>query len=197
MIGRIHGQLIEKKPPWLLVDVAGVGYEIEVPLSLFPDLPAVGESVTLITHLLVKEDSHSLYGFLRQRERELFRTLLKVSGIGARMALAILSGASPDQFAIQIQENDVAALTRVPGIGKKTAERLVVELRDKLDAPSGAGSDAAGHVPAVSEAGEAQAALQALGYKPQEAAMLIKKVLAPGLSTEDLIRLALRQVGGR
>lgn len=198
MIGRLRGTLVEKRPPWLMLDVNGVGYELEVPLSVFPDLPNVGENLTLITHLQIKEDGHSLYGFLRKSERELFRTLLKVSGIGGRMALAILSGASPEQFATQIQENNVSALTRVPGIGKKTAERLVVELRDKLDAPGlGLPALATGEVPALNEAGEAQAALQALGYKPQEAALMIKKVLEPGLSTEELIRRALRQVAGR
>ena len=123
MIGRLRGEIVEKRPPWLLIDVNGVGYEVEVPLSLFPDLPGIGETATLITHLQVKEDGHSLYGFLRANERELFRTLLKISGVGARMALAILSGASPEQLAVQVQDHDVAALTRVPGIGKKTAER--------------------------------------------------------------------------
>lgn len=198
MIGRLRGTLVEKRPPWLLVDVHGVGYELEVPLSLFPDLPATGEPVVLITHLQIKEDGHNLYGFLRKTERDLFRSLLKISGIGGRMALAILSGATPEQFARQVQEGDVAALTRVPGIGKKTAERLVIELRDKLDSPAhGLPALATAGGAALSEEGEAQAALQALGYKPQEAALMIKKVAAPGLSTEELIRRALRQVAER
>jgi len=197
MIGRLRGEIVEKRPPWLLIDVNGVGYEVEVPLSLFPDLPGIGETATLITHLQVKEDGHSLYGFLRANERELFRTLLKISGVGARMALAILSGASPEQFAVQVQDHDVAALTRVPGIGKKTAERLVVELRDKLEVPSHVNASGEVMVGAMSESAEAQAALQALGYKPQEAAMMIKNDLAPGLSTEELIRQALSQVARR
>ncbi|GAB4185466.1 MAG: Holliday junction branch migration protein RuvA [Wenzhouxiangellaceae bacterium] len=194
MIGRLHGTVIDKRPPWLLLDVHGVGYEIEVPLSLFTELPAAGESLVLITHLQVKEDGHSLYGFLEESQRSLFRALLKISGVGPRIALAILSGASPEQFAAQIQEGDVSGLTRVPGIGKKTAERLVVELRDKLEAPSGGatlgGSSAGG-------GSEAQAALQALGYKPQEAAQMIKAVAEPGLETAELIRRALQQVASR
>ncbi len=138
MIGHLRGTLIEKQPPWLLVEVAGVGYEVEAPLSVFWELPANGEAVFLLTHLLVKEDSHNLYGFLRRADRELFRGLLKVSGVGAKLALAILSGLSADEFALLIHAADVAALTRVPGIGKKTAERLIVERRDRLAAVSAA-----------------------------------------------------------
>lgn len=193
MIGRLHGTLLDKRPPWLLLDVAGVGYEVEVPLSVFPELPAAGETLTLITHLQVKEDGHSLYGFIDGHQRQLFRSLIKISGIGARIALAILSGASVDDFTRQIQEGNVAALTRVPGIGKKTAERLCVELRDKLDGVAGGSSV----VPAMGGAGEAQAALQALGYKPQEAATMIKKVTEPGLDTEELIRRALQSMAKR
>src|SRR3954469_2022712 len=131
MIGRLKGTLIHKQPPWLVVDVHGVGYELEAPMSTFYDLPDVGREVSLFTHYAQKEDSVSLYGFLRDSERRLFRDVQKVSGIGAKIALAVLSGVSVDDFARLLQTSDVAALTRRPGIGKKTAERMVVELRDR------------------------------------------------------------------
>ncbi len=133
MIGRLKGILVSKQPPWLVVDVGGVGYELEAPLSTIFDLPATGHEVALFTHYAVKEDTVALYGFLHESERLLFRTLQKVSGIGAKIALAVLSGASADEFARQVQTGDIAALTRIPGIGKKTAERIVVELRDRVD----------------------------------------------------------------
>jgi Holliday junction DNA helicase RuvA len=136
MIGRLRGSLVAKQPPWLVLDVGGVGYEIQAPMSTIFDLPEVGKEVTLLTHYAVKEDTAALYGFLRDSERVLFRTLQKVSGIGAKIALAVLSGVSVDEFARLVQSGDIASLTRVPGIGKKTAERIVVELRDRVDGPA-------------------------------------------------------------
>jgi Holliday junction DNA helicase RuvA len=133
MIGRLKGTLVAKQPPWIMVDVGGVGYEMEAPMSTFYDLPEVGQQVTLCTHYAVKEDSVALYGFLRESERSLFRGVQKVSGIGAKIALAVLSGVSADDFARYIQGGDIAALVRIPGVGKKTAERMIVELRDRVD----------------------------------------------------------------
>ena len=137
MIGRLRGTLISKQPPSLLVEIGGVGYEVEAPMSTIYDLPGIGKEVILLIHHAVKEDSDTLYGFLHESERTLFRNLLKVSGIGAKIALAVLSGVSTDHFARLVQAGDVVALTKIPGIGKKTAERIVVELRDRLDGMSG------------------------------------------------------------
>ena len=133
MIGRLRGTLVSKQPPWLLIDVGGVGYELEAPMSTIYDLPATGKEVILLTHHAVKEDSVALYGFMHESERTLFRNLLKVSGIGAKIALAVLSGVSTGDFARLVHAGDVVALTKIPGIGKKTAERIVVELRDRVD----------------------------------------------------------------
>lgn len=195
MIGRLKGTLAQKQPPALLVDVGGVGYELEAPLSTFYELPAVGEPVTLYTHLVVRDDAHLLFGFARDSERRLFRILLKVSGVGARMALAILSGMSAEDFARCIENDDVTALTRLPGIGRKTAERLIVEMRDRLDAQAlpgvpGEPAAAAGDDPVA----DAASALVALGYRPAEAARMIREVETRGLATEDIIRRALQAV---
>lgn len=198
MIGRLRGRLVSKQPPWLLVEVAGVGYELEAPMSTIYDLPGIGEEVVLLTHYAVKEDSVALYGFLREAERALFRNLQKVSGIGAKIALAVLSGVSTEHFARLVQAGDVAALTRIPGIGKKTAERIVVELRDRVAAlPAGfvAGPGKAAGVPA-DPAAEASVALQQLGYKPAEVARMVKKAAAEGDSAEAIIRKALRAALG-
>lgn len=193
MIGRLKGVLVSKQPPWLLIDVNGVGYELESPMSTFYDLPEVGREVVLCTHYAVKEDAVALYGFLREAERSLFRTVQKVSGIGAKIALAVLSGASVDEFSRLVQTGDVAALTRIPGIGKKTAERIIVELRDRIDAIGGGlpGIGIAGAVPADPVA-EASIALQQLGYKPAEVTRLVKDAAAAGDSAEAIIRKALR-----
>lgn len=198
MIGRLHGTLVLKRPPGLLVDVGGVGYELEAPLSTFYELPAVGESVTLYTHLVVRDDAHLLFGFGRESERRLFRTLLKVSGVGARMALAILSGMNADDFARCIENDDVSALTRLPGIGRKTAERLIVEMRDRLD-ESALRDALPGRVDAAGSTGsdplsDASSALVALGYRPAEAARMIRGIDSAGLTTEDIIRRALQAV---
>ncbi len=191
MIGRLKGILIHKAPPWLVVDVHGVGYELEAPMSTFYDLPEVGREVFLFTHHAQKEDSVSLYGFLRESERRLFRDVQKVSGIGAKIALAVLSGASVDEFARLVQASDVTALTRIPGIGKKTAERMVVELRDRAaDLAGGPASSSPGL--AGDPLAEAITALQALGYKPAEADRMARKVAADGDVAEAIIRKALQ-----
>lgn len=202
MIGRLTGILAVKQPPALMIDVGGVGYELEAPLSTFYELPAVGEQVTLHTHLVIRDDAHLLFGFAREAERRLFRVLLRVSGVGAKMALAVLSGMSADDFARSIESDDVTALTRVPGIGRKTAQRLIVEMRDRLDddlrgvLPASAGSEAAGGSGSVSSVGDAIAALVALGYRHAEAERMIRAVDTDGRTTEDIIRSAL-QAGPR
>jgi len=191
MIGFLRGKLAAKHPPQLVVDVHGVGYELEAPMSTFYELPRVGEELTLLTHLVVREDAQMLYGFASEPERQLFRHLLRISGIGAKMALGLLSGISVDGFIACVRAEDSATLVRVPGIGKKTAERLIMEMRDRLDAavPGQAGA----MMPAAEGAGnEAFGALVALGYRPAEATRMLKAVDTEGLDTEDLIRQALR-----
>ena len=196
MIGFLKGRLAVKQPPMLLVDVNGVGYELEAPMSTFYGLPATGESVSLFTHLVVREDAHILYGFGSEGERRLFRGLLKVSGVGPKIALGILSGASVEDFLRIVEAEDVAMLTRIPGIGRKTAERVIIEMRDnvqklKQTAPGGAHTAAAlGAAPSAQS--EAFSALIALGYKPPEIARLLKAADEPGLSTTEIIRRALK-----
>lgn len=200
MIGRIKGTLIKKDPPWLLVDVNGVGYEIEAPMRVFFELPETQTEVTIITHHLVREDAQILYGFLNEGQRELFRKLLKVSGIGAKSALAVLSTMSANEFQAVIQSQDVNAIVKVPGIGKKTAQRLIIEMRDKLGElpeisstqPTAANFD---NLPATAQT-EATAALQALGFKPQEVNQMVKSVAKDGMSAEEIIRLCLQNKGG-
>jgi Holliday junction DNA helicase RuvA len=191
MIGRIKGILISKQPPWLVIDVGGVGYELEAPMSTLFDLPETGREVALFTHYAVKEDTVALYGFLRESERLLFRNLQKVSGIGAKIALAVLSGTATDEFARLVQTGDIAALTRVPGIGKKTAERIVVELRDRVDGIATASIGGAGGAVPRDAQSEATVALQQLGYKPAEATRLVKDVARQGDDAEAIIRKAL------
>ena len=187
MIGRIHGKLIEKHPPQIVVDVQGVGYEVDVPMSTFYNLPAVGAELSLYTHLVVREDAHQLFGFATEAERHTFRQLLKVSGVGARIALAVLSGLSVADLRESVASQDSGRLVKVPGIGKKTAERLLLELRDRLDAvlslPAAAKGDG--------QSGDITNALLALGYNDKEAAWAVKQ-LAPGASVSDGIRQALR-----
>ena len=195
MIGRLKGVLVYKSPPQLMVDVNGVGYELSAPMSTFYDLPEVGREVTLSTHYAVKEDGVALYGFLTEGERRLFREVQKVTGVGAKIALAVLSGASVDEFARLVQSGDITALTRIPGIGKKTAERMVVELRDRAADFAGGGAVFAGGGGAVpaDPATEASVALQQLGYKPAEVQRMLKQA-EPGDSAEDIIRKALKSV---
>ena len=190
MIGSLEGQITHKSPPHLLLEVAGVGYELEAPMSTFLELPAAGSRVRLLTHLVVREDAHILYGFSTADERALFRALLKVSGVGPRIALALLSGVTVPAFARCVREKDLATLTRVPGIGRKIAERLIVEMRDRVD---GTVELAAGHAGAAAGAqGEAWSALVALGYKPPEATRMLNG--AGSGTTEELIRRALQSV---
>lgn len=192
MIGSLKGLLAVKAPPQLLLEVGGVGYELEAPMSTFYGLPAVGEEVRLLTHLVVREDAHILYGFASDAERRLFRNLLKVSGVGPKMALAILSGTSVDGFAACVESNDSATLTRIPGVGRKTAERLIVEMRDRISATAGDGATIV-DAPRGGVEAEAFAALVALGYKPAEATKLVKSAGGEAdASTEDLIRRALQ-----
>lgn len=190
MIGRLRGLLAYKSPPWLVIDVGGVGYELEAPMSTFYDLPEVGREVTLFTHYAQKEDSVSLYGFLRDNERRLFRDVQKVSGIGAKIALAVLSGVSVDEFARLVQTSDVTALTRIPGIGKKTAERMVVELRDRA-ANLGGGPAGSSPLPQDPQS-EAVSALQQLGYKPADAVRMAREATANGDDVATIIRKALQ-----
>ncbi len=198
MIGRLRGELVAKEPPYLMIDAGGVGYELEAPMSTFCRLPAVGEGVVLLTHLVVREDAQLLYGFLSEAERALFRHLIRVSGIGARTALAILSGMTVEEFGRCVQGGDAQALTRLPGVGRKTAERLVVEMRDRLGAVPSAGEPATsvpGAPEAIAEApaDEAVRALVSLGYKEPVALRMVRAVAEPGLRSEDLIRLALKK----
>jgi Holliday junction DNA helicase RuvA len=193
MIGFLKGRLAVKQPPMLMVDVNGVGYEMEAPMSTFYGLPPAGEPVALFTHLVVREDAHILYAFGTDGERRLFRGLLKVSGVGPKIALGILSGASVEDFLRTIEAEDVAMLTRIPGIGRKTAERVIIEMRDsvkKLSMPTG--GTPAGMATAATPQSEAFSALIALGYKPPEVVRLLKSVDEPDLATTEIIRRALK-----
>lgn len=201
MIGKIRGIIIEKQPPELVVDVHGVGYEINAPMSTFYQLPECGQEVNLFTHLIVREDAHLLFGFYTQDERHLFRTLLKVNGVGPRLALTILSSTTPEGFVSSVLNNDTASLVRLPGVGKKTAERLVIEMRDKVadwKAPTLAPLEADGTKAKGSRRHsmlqDAISALIALGYKPQEANRTVTKIDDGVASSEELIRRALREM---
>jgi len=189
MIGRISGRLAAKHPPQILVDVNGVGYEIDVPMSTLYQLPATGEAVSLYTHLIVREDAHQLYGFATEEERHVFRQLLRISGVGARTALAVLSGMSVAELQQAVAAQESSRLTKVPGIGKKTAERLLLELRDKLGGVTAApaGPSAAG------QSGDIVNALLALGYNDREAQWAVSQ-LPPGVGVTDGIRQALRSL---
>jgi Holliday junction DNA helicase RuvA len=196
VIGQLRGILLQKRPPYLLLDVHGVGYEIEAPMSTFYRLPEAGAETRLYTHLAVREDAHLLFGFATESERRVFRALLKVNGVGARTALAILSGMEAGMLVQCIQSGDVQRLVRLPGIGRKTAERLIVEMRDRLtdlDAAAGEGGASTGAPKApASAAAEAVSALIALGYKPQEASRHVESVNQDGMGSEAIIREALK-----
>jgi Holliday junction DNA helicase RuvA len=199
MIGFLRGQLLQKHPPALLVDVGGVGYELQAPMSTFYALPALGEEVKLHTHLVVREDAHLLYGFATEAERRLFRDLLRVSGVGPKIGLALLSGMSVDAFLLCVEAQDVEALVRVPGIGRKTSERLLIEMRDRIRAlgEGGALPGAAGSVPGEGgAAAEAFAAMVALGYRPAEVVRLLKSIKTDAAATEEIIREALKLAAG-
>ncbi|MBL4610598.1 Holliday junction branch migration protein RuvA [Halopseudomonas sp.] len=200
MIGRLTGSLLEKQPPHILLDVQGVGYELDAPMSTFYRLPALGESVTLHTHMVVREDAQLLYAFAEKRERELFRELIRLNGVGPKLALALMSGLEADELIRAVQAQDTSALVRVPGVGKKTAERLLIELRDRFKAwealpgslkPLASGGGVAA---AASQSSDAVSALIALGYKPQEASRAVAAVEEEGMSSEELIRRALKGI---
>ena len=198
MIGFLRGRLALKQPPALMVDVNGVGYELEAPMSTFYGLPSVGEPVALFTHLVVREDAHILFGFGTDGERRLFRGLLKVSGVGPKIALGILSGSSVEDFLRIVEAEDTAMLTRIPGIGRKTAERVIIEMRDsvkKLSPPAQGGEIGPSFAAPASPQSEAFAALVALGYKPPEITRLLRLAEEPGATTTDLIRRALQAAG--
>jgi Holliday junction DNA helicase RuvA len=196
MIGFLRGKLVSKAPPILMLDVNGVGYELEAPMTTFYNLPAMGSEITLHTHLVVREDAHILFGFSSEADRAMFRTLIKVNGVGPKLALTILSGQSAEEFHRCIQNNDTQALVRLPGVGKKTAERLVIEMRDRLpdlgdSVDSSVTSD--NNVQRFNNPkNEAISALCSLGYKPLDAGKMVQNIGAEGKSCEDIIRLALQ-----
>lgn len=196
MIGRLQGRILHKLPPMLLIDVQGVGYEVEAPMSTFYQLPDVGDEVYLFTHLVVREDAHLLFGFASEDERHLFRTLIKVNGVGAKMALTILSGMEADDFSRCIREGDTVRLTRLPGVGKKTAERLVIEMRDRLkdflQTAAETGTTGRSENIAANEIEDAISALISLGYKPQEASRYVHAVAGESMNSETIIREALK-----
>jgi Holliday junction DNA helicase RuvA len=199
MIGRLKGEIIAKHPPQVLIDVGGVGYEVEAPMSTFYDLPAVGEPVTLITHLVVREDAHVLYGFLRERDRALFRSLLRVTGVGAKMALAILSGMDAQRFAVCIEQEDLTALSRLPGIGRKTAQRLVMEMKDRVAELGGSALPTVSGTSVAAGSGDdaladAVSALIALGYRPADANRMARAADDGAKTSEEIIRAALKSV---
>ena len=199
MIGRLRGTLIEKQPGQALVEAAGLGYEVDIPYSTFFQLPEPGQEVTLHTHFAVREDAQSLYGFASRLDRDLFRLLIKVNGVGPKLAVGILSGLEADQFIRCVEQRDASALVKLPGVGKKTAERLLIDMGDRIGqlegqfVPNSAAPVAEKSLPRQPDAGEeAEAALIALGYKPQEASRAINRVAAEGMSREELIRQALK-----
>lgn len=201
MIGRIRGTLVHKQPPEILVEVGGVGYEIQVPMTTLFQLPEVGAEVALVTHFVVREDAQQLYGFIDERDRGLFRQLIRVSGVGPKLALTILSGMDADSFTRCVQRDDIKALVALPGVGKRTAERLLVEMRSKLDdwiRRLDSEAPPAGQVVPLATANDAvtdaESALVALGYRPQEAARMVAAVSDEGIDSEELIRRALKSM---
>jgi Holliday junction DNA helicase RuvA len=193
MIGRITGKLIAKQPPLLMIDVMGVAYELEAPMSTFYKLPPLGETVSLLTHLTVREDAHLLFGFAAASEKVLFRDLIKISGVGPKLALSILSGVNVEDFWGMVRAGDTARLTKIPGVGKKTAERLVIEMRDKAGAAESTGIPGASLGAAAGPLQEARAALNALGYKPAEIQRFTEAVYKDGMTTEQIIQEALKR----
>ena len=200
MIGRLTGLLAAKKAPQILIDCQGVGYEVDVSMTTYYQLPEVGEPVSVWTHLQIKDDAHTLIGFSSEQERKLFRQLIRVNGVGPKMALAILSGINNQQFALCVNQNDVATLTRLPGVGKKTAERLIIEMRDKVEDLAGVAVSTGGSGTDFADVGgsfrtEAIEALQALGYRPQDAEKMVKQIEVSHVdidSASSLIRKALQ-----
>jgi Holliday junction DNA helicase RuvA len=196
MIGRLFGKILHKSPPMLLIDVQGVGYEVEAPMSTFYQLPETGAEIHLYTHLVVRDDAHLLFGFATENERHLFRSLIKVNGVGAKMGLTILSGMEAEDFVRCIRDGDTIRLTRLPGVGKKTAERLIIEMRDRLKnlniSSDAVPAHGVGASTSNSQADDAVSALISLGYKPQEASRYVLAVATPDMSSEEIIREALK-----
>ena len=197
MIGRLRGVVLQKQAPDLLLDVGGVGYELLASMTTFIDLPEVNTEVTLFTHLIVREDAHTLFAFSSEKERALFRLLLKVNGVGPKMALAIVSGMTANEFAARVHSDDVSGLTKLPGVGKKTAERLIIEMRDRLPEPSEMLDEEGEQIEAIPRKLEDDAleALLALGYKPAQASKMVSSSLKngdDGLSVEEIVRNALK-----
>jgi Holliday junction DNA helicase RuvA len=196
MIGFLRGKLVLKAPPLLMLDVGGVGYEVEAPMTTFYNLPAIGSEIILHTHLVVREDAHILFGFSTESDRSMFRTLIKVNGVGPKLALTILSGQSAEEFHRCIYNNDTQALVRLPGVGKKTAERLIIEMRDRLpdlgDSVGLSVASAGNPQPAGNPKQEAISALCSLGYKPLDASKMVQNISVEDKSCEDIIRLALQ-----
>lgn len=200
MIGFIRGKLVSKTPPQLVVDVQGVGYEVEAPMTTFYDLPELGEELLLHTHLVVREDAHILFAFSTEPDRVMFRTLIKVNGVGPKLALTILSGQSAEEFHRCIHDNDVQALVRLPGVGKKTAERLIIEMRDRLPDSLDSSGEKQNQTPnrvTNNPRQEAISALCSLGYKPQDASKMVQNIPEDGESCEDIIRLALQKTNSK
>ncbi|MEL5201125.1 Holliday junction branch migration protein RuvA [Serratia ureilytica] len=200
MIGRLRGNILEKQPPLVLLEANGVGYEVHMPMTCFYELPELGQEAIVFTHFVVREDAQLLYGFNDKQERALFRELIKVNGVGPKLALAILSGMSAQQFVSAVEREEITALVKLPGVGKKTAERLVVEMKDRFKGLNGdlfnsseiSLPSAAEKAPEADAEAEAVSALLALGYKPQEASRMVSKIAKPGADCETLIRDALR-----
>ena len=200
MIGFIRGKLVSKTPPQLVVDVQGVGYEVEAPMTTFYDLPELGEELLLHTHLVVREDAHILFAFSTESDRVMFRTLIKVNGVGPKLALTILSGQSAEEFHRCIHDNDVQALVRLPGVGKKTAERLIIEMRDRLPDSVNSTETEQNQSPNRTKNNprqEAISALCSLGYKAQDASKMVQNISEDGKSCEDIIRLALQKINSK
>ncbi|MGL5036967.1 MAG: Holliday junction branch migration protein RuvA [Aeromonas sp.] len=202
MIGRLRGVVIEKQPPEVLLDVGGVGYEVHMPMSCFYDLPEIGQETTIHIHFVVREDAQLLYGFTHKQERTLFRELIKTNGVGPKLALAILSGMTASQFVICVEREEISSLVKLPGVGKKTAERLVVEMKDRLKgwvshdlfSPAMVALPGAAELRALDAADEAVSALVSLGYKPQQASQIVSKIASDGMSVEEIIRESLRSL---
>ncbi|MDO9454402.1 MAG: Holliday junction branch migration protein RuvA [Stagnimonas sp.] len=193
MIGRLTGKLVLKAPPQLVLDVSGVGYEIEAPMSTFYRLPAVGETVALHTHLTIREDAHLLFGFATTQEKSLFRELIKLSGVGPKLALAVLSGVSVEEFWNLVRSGDAVRLTKLPGIGKKTAERMLLELREKAGGSDNAVNLGGSSPQPATPLAEARSALESLGYKPADAVKMTDAFTTEGLGTDQIIREALKR----
>lgn len=205
MIGRLRGIIIEKQPPEVLLEVGGIGYEIQMPMSCFYELPEVGQEAVISTHFVVREDAQLLYGFNKRSERELFREVIKANGVGPKLGLAILSAMTAGQFVLSVENEDITTLVKIPGVGKKTAERLVVEMKDRLKGwgegdlftpalDTAASNAAVADEPAARAEDEAVSALVALGYKPQQASKVVSQVAQPDMSSEAVIREALRSM---